>query len=204
MADSILKEDLSQYLKSTAYIDSDNPKIAQKAAELTKGCNSDIEKARVLYEFVRDSYTKDVVHFFAASEVLDRGGNLCYQRSTLLAALCRAAGIPARLHLQKVSVKDWCSPGDSQIRDITFAHGLVGLYLGGTWNFYESTGNSYKWFQLTGDEGEAAEMVVRFDPDKDCLFDMSKNPRVTGELLSVHFADWTDELEEIIEQMNDF
>ncbi len=204
MADSIQKEDLSQYLTPTSNIDSDHPKIVRRAAELTQGCISDIEKARLLYEFVRDSYTKEGIDSYIASEVLDCGGNSCYQRSILLAALCRSVGIPARLHLQKVSIKAWRNPGNGQTKDIVFAHGLTGLYLHGAWNVYEATGNSSKWSLWTGDEIEAREMVVRFDPDRDCLFDMSKNPRVTGELLPVHFADRTEELVEIIEQTNDF
>ena len=204
MVVSTLKEDPAQYLAPTINIDSDTPKIVQKAAELTRKCNSDIEKARVLYEFVRDSYTKDIVDSFVASQIMDQGGNLCYQRSILLAALCRAAGIPARLHLQKVSIKGWHYSQDDPARDIKFAHGLTGLYLNRTWNVYEATGNNYKWFQWTGDEAEATKMIVEFDPNKDCLFDMDRNPRVTGELLSAHFADRTKELMEIIEQMNDF
>lgn len=204
MADAISKEALSQYLIPTANINSDHPKIAQKATELTKGCITEIEKARVLYEFVRDSYTKDLVDSYIASEILEQGGNLCYQRSILLAALCRSMGIPARLHLQKVTLKDWYSTRDGQSKNITFAHGLAGLYLHGSWHVYEPTGNSYKWFQWTGDEIKAAEMVVEFDPEQDCLFDMSGNPRVTGELLAMHFADRTEELVQVIEQMNDF
>lgn len=198
------KEALSQYLAPTGSIDFDNPRISQKTAELTKGCNSEIEKARVLYEFVRDSYTKDMVDSFIASEILDRGGSLCYQRSILLAALCRAAGLPARLQLQKVFIKEWRNPRDGRVRNIRFAHGLTGIYLHGAWHAYEATGNSYKWLQWTGDPAEAAKMVVEFDPDQDCLFDMGRNLRVTGELLPVYFADRTEELTQMIEQMNDF
>lgn len=204
MADSILKEDLSQYLAATPDIDSDHPHIAQTAVELTRGCISDVERARALYEFVRDAYTRAAINSFVASEVLDQGGNLCYQRSILLAALCRSAGIPARLHLQKISIKDWGHPGNAQTRDITFAHGLVGLYLNGKWHVYEPTGNSYKWFQWTGDETQAADMIVEFDPVRNCLFDLRRNPRVTGEVLPLHFADRTEEMVNLIEQMNDF
>jgi transglutaminase-like putative cysteine protease len=203
MADSTLKEDLSQYLAPTENIDSDHPKIMQKAAGLTKGGVSDVDKARALYEFVRDSYTKESVESYIASDVLDRGGLSCYQRSILLAALCRSAGIPARLHLQRVSIKDWRAQ-DGRLRDITFAHGLTGIYLHGAWNIYEATGHSYKWLQWSGDEQEAAKMVVAFDPDRDCLFDLRKNPRVTGELLAAQFADRTEEMVKIIEQMNHF
>ncbi len=204
MTDSTLKEDLSQYLAPTPYIDSDHPHIVQKAAELAKGCHSDVEKARVLYNFVRDSYTREAVDSFVASEVFDQGGNSCYQRSILLTALCRSVGIPARLHLQKVSIKSWRNLRDGQVKDISFAHGLTGIYLNGTWNVYEATGNSYKWFQFTGEEKETAEMVVKFDADRDCLFDISRNSRVTGELLPMHFADRTEEMEKIIEQMMNF
>ncbi len=204
MADSTLKEDLSQYLEPTPDINSDHPQIVQKAAELTKGCRSDVEKAKALYEFVRDSYTREEVESFVASEVLKGGGLSCYQRSILLAALCRSVGIPARLHLQKISIKNWRSPQDSRVKDIVFAHGLAGLYLNGAWHVYETTGHSYKWFQWAQDETEAAGMVVQFDPDKDCLFDMSKNHRVTGKLLPHYFADRTEEFMTILEQINDF
>lgn len=185
---------MQTYLAATPRIDAGSPKIVEQAAALTTGCQTDAEKARALYEFVRDSSTPDPVESYTASDILQQGGNLCYQRAILLVALCRAAGIPARLHLQRVSIQGWGN------RDIVFAHALVGLCLNSQWHIYEPTGNCLKWMQWTGDPIQA----VPFAPDHDCLFDMAQNPRVSGEVLPVFFEDWSDELIAIIEQMNDF
>lgn len=66
-----------------------------------------------------------------AGSLLECGGNSCHRRSTLLAALCRAMEIPARLHLQKVFIKDLKIPATSQLVNMTFAHGITGIYLNG-------------------------------------------------------------------------
>jgi len=137
-----------------------------------------------------------------ASDVLECGGDNCRQRSILLAALCRAVGIPAWLYLQEVSIKGWKDPRNGGVKNITFAHGLTGICLNGEWHLYESVGNRLKWFQFTGDEKRASEeMPLKFCPDRDCLFEMDEN--MTAEVLPVHFADWTDELVEMIEGIDE-
>lgn len=74
------KEDLSELLKSTHFIDSDNPIIITKAKELTKGCTTEAEKAGALFEFVRDSYNDNPCASYIASETLECGGNSCRRR----------------------------------------------------------------------------------------------------------------------------
>jgi len=186
-------EDLSVFLKSTNSIDSDNPKIIAKAKELTEGCKSDVEKAKALYEFVRDSYTIKRCESFIASETLECGGNFCHQRSILLAALCRAVGIPSRLHLQKVTLKRGDQEG-------SFAHSITGIYLKGNWHLYEPTGNSQKWAALTGEKERGSEMPIEFSPDHDCLF--PQDEKVITETLTEYFADWTDEMIALIRKID--
>ncbi len=189
------KEDLKEFLISTSFIDSDNTKIINKANALTKGCRTDVEKARVLFEFVRDSYNKNQCESFIASEILECGGNSCRQRSILLAALCRAVGIPARLHLQKVTIKDW-TDRNGNIMDITFAHGITGIYLNGKWHLYESVGNREKWLIWTQDEKRRSEMPVEFFPDRDCLF--QPDEKIIMETLPIYFADRTEAMIKLI------
>ncbi len=189
------KEDLKEFLISTSFIDSDNTKIINKANALTKGCRTDVEKARVLFEFVRDSYNKNQCESFIASEILECGGNSCRQRSILLAALCRAVGIPARLHLQKVTIKDW-TDRNGNIMDITFAHGITGIYLNGKWHLYESVGNREKWLIWTQDEKRGSEMPVEFFPDRDCLF--QPDEKIIMETLPIYFADRTEAMIKLI------
>lgn len=136
----LVNEDLSKFLKPTHLIDCDNPKIIRKAKELTKDCKTDVEKAEALFEFVRDTASDNQCKSFKASNTLECGGTSCYKRSILLAALCRAMGIPARLHLQKVHIKKWKKP-NGEVKNITFAHGITGIFLNRNWHLYESVGN---------------------------------------------------------------
>jgi len=196
------QDHLTEYLEPTRFIDSDHPAIVAKARELTQDCLTDVEKAKALYEFVRDSNNDKPCEGPVASKVLDCGGNSCRLRSVLLAALCRAVGIPARLHYQKVWIKGWKDPRDGGEKDIVFAHGLTGIYLNGDWRLYEVVGNREKWVMWTRDEGRASEMPVEFHPDRDCLFKLDGNMR--GEVLPVHFADWGKEVERLIEEIDGY
>lgn len=205
MADAVperSQDDLTEYLKPTRHIDSDHPTIVAKVKELTQDCTTDIEKAKVLYEYVRDSNNANPCEEPVASRVLECGGNSCRLRSILLAALCRAVSIPTRLHYQKVWIKEWRDPRDGGEKDIVFAHGLTGIYLDDDWRLYEVVGNREKWVMWTGDESRAREMPVAFHPDRDCLFKLDGNMR--GEILPVHFADWSEEIEELIEKIDDY
>lgn len=192
-------EDLSPFLAPARFVDSGHPAIVNRAKELTAGCSTAEDKARRLFEFVRDTYTTDECPSFAASEVLKCGGNSCRQRSILLAALCRAAGIPARLHLQRVTLKGWRHE-DGTISDYVFAHGITGIHLRGRWLLYETVGNREKWRIWTQDEARMSEMPVQFSADRDCLF--RADDRILIETLPVFFADRTDELVSLIERID--
>lgn len=48
------KDDMADYLSYSRVIDYVNKLIQNKAKSLTKGISGDIEKARIIYEFVRD------------------------------------------------------------------------------------------------------------------------------------------------------
>jgi hypothetical protein len=194
------EEHLSDFLRPTPFIDSDNPAIIAKARELTKNCKNDSEKAKALFEYVRDSYNTASCPTFVASEIMKCGGNSCRQRSILLAALCRAVHIPARLHIQKVTIKNW-KDEKGIVNDMTFAHGIAGIYLDNEWHLYESVGNKDKWFIWTQDEKRKNEMPVKFYADKDCLLIPDK--KIIIDTLPLYFADWTPELIALIEQIDE-
>jgi hypothetical protein len=194
------KEDLSPFLRATRFIDSNHPRVVKKALELTNDCETEDEKVRALFEFVRDSYNDSKCESFIASEVLECGANSCRQRSILLAALCRAVGIPARLHLQRVTIKDWKAEDGEIIENLTFAHGITGIHLIGTWRLYESVGNKDKWIIWTQDEKRGSEMPVEFYADRDCLF--QPDEKIIIETLAVNFADRTEEMIELIEKID--
>lgn len=81
--------------------DFDHPDIVAKATELTAGKPTSLAKIESIFAFVRDEIkfgfpsTWDAVK---ASDVLASGFGYCNTKATLFLALCKAAGIPARIH----------------------------------------------------------------------------------------------------------
>lgn len=98
-----------QFLSPGEYVDSDHPDIREVAATVA---GSAVEKARALYREVRDSivystlpvgragsmgdYLRDP-ETYRASSVLAAGSGYCVSKAALYTALCRAAGIPAKV-----------------------------------------------------------------------------------------------------------
>lgn len=106
------QDDGGIYLQPTAFIESDAEAIQRLAGELRRPTAR--ETAVALFNWVRDSirydpYTAlDPAPSFRATAVLERGRGFCVQKAVLLAALARAAGIPARLSF--VDVRNHKSP----------------------------------------------------------------------------------------------
>jgi transglutaminase-like putative cysteine protease len=99
------------FLSPAKYIDSDHPAILATAAKVAPEAAA-AGKARALYYEVRDSiaystlpasrtgsmadYLRDP-ETYRASSVLAAGSGYCVSKAALYTALCRAAGIPARI-----------------------------------------------------------------------------------------------------------
>jgi len=129
-----LKDDINDYLLSSEILDFDNKIVSKKASELSKGLN-DIQKAKSLYDFVRDKidHSSDIYNneiTFKASDVLNKGHGICFAKSHLLAALLRCEKIPAGFCYQKVFI------GSEKI-----LHGLNGVFLNEKWFRLDARGN---------------------------------------------------------------
>jgi transglutaminase-like putative cysteine protease len=89
-------------LSPTALIDSDHPDVAGFAARHATGA-TDVERTAALYYAVRDGFRYDPYRIdltpagMKASTVLAKGHGWCVTKAALLAAACRASGIPARV-----------------------------------------------------------------------------------------------------------
>jgi transglutaminase-like putative cysteine protease len=135
-------DDMEEYLASDAVIDWRTPEVLQKALELTQSLSGEIDKARCLYEWVRDRIPHsadaglDIVTC-TASEVLKQGTGICFTKSHLLAALLRAVGIPAGFCYQVLRM-------DPPIDNEPVLHGLNGIYLAslGKWIRVDARGNT--------------------------------------------------------------
>jgi hypothetical protein len=130
-------EDLSIYLKPTDFCDCENQAIIDMAHTLTKGCETDKEKALNIFYFVRDEIPFMIDYIVKASETLEKRYGMCVTKSNLQIALLRAVRIPAKYHL--IHVKKECIKGIiargvyNGFPDIITFHPWAESYLNGRW-----------------------------------------------------------------------
>jgi hypothetical protein len=92
----VAAEDLTAFLKSTPFIQSDHPKIRQKLAEIIIPGDPDGVKAEKLVAWVNKNLEKrPVLSVPNALETLENKVGDCNEHAVLLAAFARAAGMPA-------------------------------------------------------------------------------------------------------------
>lgn len=135
-------KNLDDYLISDAIVDWKTPHVRQTALELTRSIPDEVDKARCLYEWVRDTipHTNDAgleIVTCTASEVLHHGTGICFSKSHLLAAFLRAVNIPAGFCYQ---VLRFNPPVNNEL----VLHGLNGIYLSslGKWIQVDARGNT--------------------------------------------------------------
>jgi transglutaminase-like putative cysteine protease len=126
-------------LSPTDLIDCGHPAVAGFAARAADGC-SDQERAVALYYAVRDGFRYDPYRVdlapagMRASTVIEKGYGWCVPKATLLAAACRAVGIPARLGF--ADVRNHLSTARMRAlmqTDVFHWHGYTEIYLDARW-----------------------------------------------------------------------
>ena len=131
---------MDQYLCLTWFMNYDYDQVANYANDLTAGLSDQVEKAIILFRHVRDDFRYDPYRIplkpehFRASQVLEQGYGFCITKAVLLAAVARAARIPARLgfanvrnHLNTDKLHNLMGT------DIFYWHGYSELYLKNRW-----------------------------------------------------------------------
>lgn len=126
--------------RPTPTIDSDHPAVIAFARQHTAGAESDAERAVRLYYAVRDGIRYDPYSLvmttlaLRASSTIQKARAWCVPKAILLAACCRAEGIPARLgfadvrnHLSTERLRRFMKT------DIFYWHGYTAIELGGRW-----------------------------------------------------------------------
>jgi transglutaminase-like putative cysteine protease len=129
----------AQHLAATPCIDSDHPAVIGFARTHARGA-SDRERAVALYRAVRDGLRYDPYRMdlstrgMKASTALAQGFGWCVPKAVVLAAVARAAGIPARLgfadvrnHLSTQKLRQ------TMQTDVFAWHGYTELWLDGAW-----------------------------------------------------------------------
>jgi transglutaminase-like putative cysteine protease len=94
-------------LESEFNIESDDDVIIRKARQISGGDDNPLHIAKKLLTWVYDNLEKmPVVSVPSALEVLRTGVGDCNEHATLLTALLRASGIPARLNIGLVYTRE--------------------------------------------------------------------------------------------------
>jgi hypothetical protein len=98
-------DDPRLWLGSSPLFDLEDPKLRLRVRSLTQLCPTPREKALALYGFVkRLPLTRRIkLHVRTAREVYDAGKGDAPEKSTLLVAMLRIAGIPARIRYVTLS-----------------------------------------------------------------------------------------------------
>lgn len=134
-------DDLTACLAPGRFVDSDAPEIVAYAERVAGDVCGAIDKARRLYLAVRDDLLYDPYRIsnrpeeFRASRTLRRGYGFCITKAAVLAAVARAAGIPARLGFADVR-NHLTSPKLREVMggsDLFVFHGYTELHLNGKW-----------------------------------------------------------------------
>ncbi|GAJ40634.1 transglutaminase-like domain-containing protein [Saccharococcus caldoxylosilyticus] len=144
------------YLEELDVIDFSHPFIQKKINELFHEGQSEIEKAKIAFEFVRDeiSHSWDIQSSRVtckASEVLYYKEGICYAKANLLAALLRSQGIPTGFCYQRLMLFDTPDKGYS-------LHALNGVFLK----------SLNRWIRLDA-RGNKPGVQAEFSIDKEIL-----------------------------------
>ncbi|WP_117161718.1 transglutaminase family protein [Paraliobacillus sp. X-1268] len=120
-------DQLEDYLLELNEVNYSNPIIKAKIEVLFNSTQTEVEKAKVAYEFVRDeiSHSWDIQGKRVtcdASDVLNYKEGICYAKSNLLAALLRSQQIPTGFCYQRLMLFDMPEKGYS-------LHTLNAVYL---------------------------------------------------------------------------
>ena len=129
-----------KYLLPSPTVDSDHAAVVEFARASAKGAAAAPDKAAALFYAVRDAVRYDpydvdlTVEGVRASTALARRKGWCVPKAALLAACCRATGIPARLGF--ADVRNHLST--ERLRrhmqtDVFYWHGYASMYIDGAW-----------------------------------------------------------------------
>jgi len=129
-----------EFLAPARCIDADHPAITAFAAEVVGDRTDARAKAIALYYAVRDRIRYDPYAIdltdqgLKASTALMAGRGWCVPKAALLAAVCRAAGVPAKVGF--ADVKNHLSTErlrQTMQTDVFYWHGYTAILLDGVW-----------------------------------------------------------------------
>ena len=157
-----------------------NTAVREHTRTIVQGLGSDIEKAKAIFEWVRDHipHTKDIagdVVTCSAVDVLEMGTGICFAKSHLVAAMMRLEKIPCGFCYQLFENDIANDPNSMAL------HGLNAVYLESTseWHRIDPRGNqdAIRGEFSTGDEILAFPDMPFMD---DCIYAKPLDIIITG------------------------
>ncbi len=131
---------LTEYTRPTPYIDYDTPAVSVFAEEIADRATDPVDQAVLLYYTVRDGIRYDPygidlsLEGLRASTTLENRRGWCVAKAVLLAACCRAVGIPARLGFADVKNHLTTERLRQQMKtDLFYWHGYTSIFLNDKW-----------------------------------------------------------------------
>lgn len=126
------------------YADDDHPSVQEVAKRLTGEVESDRAALERLFLFVRDDIKFGFTKWWndlKASEVLTAGVGHCTTKATLMHSLCRASGIPSRVHFALIDtnvMRGFVSKAVLLTMPSHVSHSWTEVELDGTWRRLDS------------------------------------------------------------------
>ncbi|MGE5403763.1 MAG: transglutaminase domain-containing protein [Candidatus Saccharibacteria bacterium] len=130
-------QDMTRYTTPSAYVDSDNPAIVALVQSIIKPGMTDAEKLKTIHDWVAKNISYDYQQYLngenrivPASQTLKERTGVCRHYAFLVAAMCRAAGLPAKVvYGEAVSDGSW----------ETQSHAWNEVYVSGNWVSVDAT-----------------------------------------------------------------
>jgi transglutaminase-like putative cysteine protease len=169
------KDDYAKkYLEAEDFIQSDDPVLIEKAQEITRGSKDSWEATCRLSKWVSENISYAIPGGLTARKTYDTKAGECGSHSILLAAFCRAVGIPARVIWGCMYVPNYGGAFGQ--------HGWSEIYMGKAgWITVDSTASEIDYVDSGHIRiGEFQSMVTALNPKKMEVLDFTAGSMKMG------------------------
>jgi transglutaminase-like putative cysteine protease len=174
-ADFSKDESVKRYLKPETLLESDDPVLIKKAQEITEGSKDSWEAACRLSKWVAENIAYAIPGGGTARKTYDTKAGECGAHSLLLAAFCRAIGIPARVVWGCMYVPNYGGAFGQ--------HGWSEIYMGKAgWITVDSTANEIDYVDSGHIRiGEYQSLATALNPKKMEILDFTAGSMKMGQ-----------------------